>query len=67
MLINSIKKDHQLVHSKFWPYLDRFISRSVSNSLQCFIAKRDLEITYSEVLHMQLAKSLQAGLRKKKG
>ena len=41
-----MKKDHRLVHPKFRPYLDRFIRGSVSSSLRCSIAERDLEITY---------------------
>lgn len=45
-----MKKDHQLVHSKFWSYLDRFIHRLVSNFFQCFIAKHNLEIIYSETI-----------------
>lgn len=48
ILINTMKKDHRLVHPKFQPYLDRFIRGSVSNSLRCSIAERDLEITHSE-------------------
>ena len=46
ILINNIKKDQRLMHPKFQPYLDRFIYGFVSNSLQCFIAERDLKITY---------------------
>lgn len=50
MLINSIKKIQQLVHHKFQPYLNRFICCFVFNSLQCFIAKHNLEITYCEAI-----------------
>ena len=47
-LINSIKKDHRLMYPKFRPYLDSFIRGSVTNSLRCSIAERDLEITHRE-------------------
>lgn len=50
--------DHRLVHPKFQPYLDRFILRSVANSLQCSIAKRDLEITHREVMARAARKKL---------
>ena len=33
ILINNIKKDQQLMFSKFQPYLDRFICGSITNSL----------------------------------
>ena len=49
-LINSIKKDHRLVHPKIRTYLDRFIPGSVTNSLRCSIAERDLEITHREAI-----------------
>ncbi len=64
-LINSMKKDHRLVHPKFWPYLDRFIPGSVSNSLRCFIAERDLEITYSEAITRAARKKLTSRVAQK--
>ena len=66
-LINSIKKDHRLVHPKFRPYLDRFIRGSVSNSLRCSIAERDLEITYSEAIARAARKKLTGRVAQKGG
>ncbi len=66
-LINSMKKDHRLVHPKFRPYLDRFIRGSVSNSLRCSIAERNLEITYSEAITRAARKKLTGRVAQKGG
>ena len=66
-LINSMKKDHRLVHPKFRPYLDRFIRGSVSNSLRCSIAERDLEITYIEAIARAARKKLTGRVAQKGG
>ena len=58
MLIKSMMRDQRLVHPKFQPYLDRFIRGSVTNSLQCFIAKRNLEITHREAIAQVACKKL---------
>lgn len=60
-LLNTMKKDHRLMHPKFQPYLDRFIRGSVSNSLRCSIAERDIV----RPLGARHAKNLQARLRRK--
>ncbi len=46
------------MHPKFRFYLDRFIRGSVSNSLRCSIAERDLEIKYSEAIANAARKKL---------
>ncbi len=45
-----MKRDQRLVYPKSQPYLDRFIRGSVTNSLRCSIAERDLEITHREAI-----------------
>ena len=57
-LINTMKKDHRLVHPKLQPYLDRFIRGSVSNSLRCSIAEPNLEITHREAIARAARKKL---------
>ncbi len=66
-LINCMKKNHRLVHPKFRPYPDRFIHGLVSNSLQCLIAKHDLEITYSEAIARMARKKLTNRVAQKRG
>lgn len=66
-LINSMKKDHRLVHPKFRPYLDRFIRGLVSNSLRCSIAECNLEITYSEAMTRAARKKLTGRVAQKGG
>ena len=55
------------MHPKFQPYLDRFIRGSVSNSLRCSIAERDLEITYSEAIACATRKKLTGRVAQKGG
>ncbi len=50
---------------KFRPYVDRFIRDSVFKSLRCSIAKRNLEITYSEVITRAARKKLKGGAARK--
>lgn len=38
------------MHPKFPPYLDSFTRGTVTNSLRCSIAERDLEIIYREAI-----------------
>ena len=66
-LIKRMKKDYRLVHPKFQSYLDRFIRGSVSNSLRCSIAERDLEITYSEAIANAARKKLTGRVVQKRG
>ncbi len=58
ILINSMKIDQWLVYPKFQPYLDRFIRRSVTNSLRCSIAEYNLEITHCEAIARVAQKKL---------
>lgn len=53
-----MKKDHQLIHFKFWLYLNRFIHSLVSNSLWYSIVKDNLKITYSETITHAACKKL---------
>ena len=66
-LINTMKKDHRLVHPKFQPFLDRFIRGSVSNSLRCSIAERDLEITHREAIARAARRKLTGRVAQKGG
>ena len=66
-LINSMKRDQRLVHPKFQPYLDRFIRGSVTNSLRCSIAERDLEITHREAIARAARKKLTGRVAQKGG
>ena len=66
-LINSIKRDQRLVHPKFQPYLDRFIHGSVTNSLQCSITERNLEITHHEAIARAVRKKLTGRVAQKEG
>lgn len=61
-----MKKNHWPVYSKFWHYFDRFIYKSISNAFQGFIAKRNLEITYSEVIAHAAYKKLTGRIAQKK-
>ena len=62
-----MRKHHRLVHPKFQPYLDRFIRGSVTNSLQCSIAERDLEITHREAIARAARKKLTGRVSQKGG
>ena len=66
-LINSMRKDQRLVHTKFQPYLDRFIRGSVTNSLRGSIAERDLEITHREAIARAARKKLTGRVAQKGG
>ena len=57
-LINSIKRDQQLVYPKYQPYFDRFICSSVSTSLWYSIAKCNLEIIHCEAIAWSTCKKL---------
>lgn len=46
------------MHSKFPPCLDRAICGSVTNSLRCSIAERDLEVSYRETIARAARKKL---------
>ena len=66
-LINSMRRDQRFVHPKFQPYLDRFIRGSVTNSLRCSIAERDLEITHREAIARAARKKLTGRVSQKGG
>lgn len=58
MLINSIKRDQQLVHSNISPYFDRFIQGYIINFIQYFIIEYNLKITYSQAIMLVICKIL---------
>lgn len=62
-----MKKDHRLVHSKLQLYLDRFIRGSVTNSLQCSIAERDLEIKHRKAIARAVRTKLTRRVAQKGG
>ena len=62
-----MRRDQRLVHSKFQPYLQRFIRGSVTNSLQCSIAERNPEITHREAIVRAARKKLTERVVQKGG
>ena len=62
-----MRRDHRLVHPTFQPYLDRFIRGSVTNSLSCSIAERNLEITHREAIARADRKKLIRNVAQKVG
>ena len=66
-LIDSMRRNQRLLHPKFQPYLDMFICGSVTNSLRCSIAERDLEITHREAIARAARKKLTGRVAQKGG
>ena len=66
-LINSMRKDHQLVNPKFQPYLDRFICGSVTNSLCYSFAKRNLQIIHRKAIAQAAHKKFTRKVAQKGG
>lgn len=66
-LINSMRRDQRLVYPKFQPYLERFFCGSVTNSLRCSIAERDLEITHREAIARAARRKLTGRVAQKGG
>lgn len=66
-LIISMRSYHRPVHPKFQPYLDRFICDSVTNSLRCSTAERDLEIIHREAIVRAACKKLKGRVAQMKG
>lgn len=67
ILINTMKKDHQIIYLKFQFYLDRFICGSVFNFFQYLIPKQNLEIIYSEAMTDATHKKVIGRIAQKQG
>ena len=62
-----MRRDHRLVHPKFQPYFNRLIRGSITTSLRCSIAERDLEITNREAIARAALKKITGRVAQKGG
>lgn len=67
ILLNIIQLDEQLVHRKFWLYLEQFICDSLTSAFTHYLLDRDLDTTYKEAVAHVARKKLTGRVVQKEG